>query len=300
MKNGAEHPCQGVVLQLWPVLQEVGMTFVQDWRVMEHWCRCLRYAIRLVGDGAEPLLSPLVNLIVALYSQARHSCFIYLSSVLVDMFSGNKANQPGLTEMMEHFCGEVFKFFSSSKDSMVQEPDTVDDFFRLCVRFLQNLPVSFLQSQYLGTCVQCGLVGLLLSHREACASVTRFFVDLIHCASDERQSHQDRELCAVAVGNVLQENGLALTQRLIEACAGTVPHDLLSYHADVLMELIRFCSPQLSQWLQQTLAALPRTSPTGVEVASAKQLAIFHQSLLDAKTLETVRLTVRDFYNLFA
>lgn len=52
---------QVILLQVWPTLSLTFQKYSNDLRVMEHCCRCLRFAVRCVHQQSAPLLSPLVE-----------------------------------------------------------------------------------------------------------------------------------------------------------------------------------------------------------------------------------------------
>ena len=61
VNKGEPHPCQSIVTYTWPSLSAVMDKFQTDRRVMERCCRCLRFALRLIGHQSAPLLQPLVT-----------------------------------------------------------------------------------------------------------------------------------------------------------------------------------------------------------------------------------------------
>ena len=79
-----------------------------DRRVMERCCRCLRFALRLIGQQSAPLLEPLVTQMVGLYASHKHSCFLYLASILVDEYGGVNDCVPGLISMLEALLPHAF------------------------------------------------------------------------------------------------------------------------------------------------------------------------------------------------
>lgn len=52
--------------------------------------------------------------------------------------------------------------------------------FYVFYRFLRKAPVPFLNSATIGSIVDCALVACSLDHRDANASVMKFFYDLLH------------------------------------------------------------------------------------------------------------------------
>nr|CAD7573032.1 unnamed protein product [Timema californicum] len=256
VENGQIHPCQGVITELWPVLSNTCTKFQSDHRVMERCCRCLRFAVRCVGKQSAHLLEPLVKqvtqhfhcqrigqylVIVNLYQLHQHSCFLYLGSILVDEYASEPGCAQGLLDMMQAFIGPTFIVLQEA-NGLKNHPDTVDDLFRLCARylrrFIQRSPVAFLQSAALTPIIQCGLLACTLDHRDANASVMKFFFDLIHCGRihEEREDHELRQKL---VGNIIQENGQALVNNLVQACVFCLHSYMLTDVADVFMALMQ-------------------------------------------------------------
>nr|CAD7417236.1 unnamed protein product [Timema poppensis] len=326
---------------MWPVLSNTCTKFQSDHRVMERCCRCLRFAVRCVGKQSAHLLEPLVKqvtrhfhcqrigqylVIVNLYQLHQHSCFLYLGSILVDEYASEPGCAQGLLDMMQAFIGPTFIVLQEA-NGLKNHPDTVDDLFRLCARFIQRSPVAFLQSAALTPIIQCGLLACTLDHRDANASVMKFFFDLIHCGRihEEREDHKLRQKL---VGNIIQENGQALVNNLVQACVFCLHSYMLTDVADVFMalmqhnravgspqiwprgrsvgpgehgaDLVLFClSQDLSQWLEIAIKALPTQNSGGSITATPKQLVDFHSSLTRAEGNKAAMHALRDFARLF-
>ena len=98
---------------------------------------------------AEPILGPLVTQMVRIYGAGHpHSCFLYLGSILVDEFSllGGTCVS-GLLDMLEAFLQPTFAILTK-ENGLRDNPDTVDDFFRLNARFIQRVPLPYLRSTF--------------------------------------------------------------------------------------------------------------------------------------------------------
>lgn len=115
-----------------------------------------------------------------LYAAHQHSCFLYLGSILVDEYAIDAECVSGLLRMVEAFIGPTFNILQQ-QDGLKNHPDTVDDLFRLCARFLQRAPIPFLHSVVIESIIDCALMACSLDHRDANVSVMKFFYDLLHC-----------------------------------------------------------------------------------------------------------------------
>ena len=81
---------------------------------------------------------------------------------------------------------------TSTTAALKSHPDTVDDFFRLNARFLQRAALPYLNHPVFGSVMECALHAAALDHREANASVMKFFYDLLH-AGRARENAPDFE-----------------------------------------------------------------------------------------------------------
>lgn len=70
---------------------------------------------------------------IAIYQEHQHSCFLYLGSVIVDEFGADVSLQQGLFQFLQALA-EVALPILAQPGGLVNNPDTVDDLFRLCSR----------------------------------------------------------------------------------------------------------------------------------------------------------------------
>ncbi|KAK7492007.1 hypothetical protein BaRGS_00016671 [Batillaria attramentaria] len=295
--NGQLHPCQPVIMELWPVLSQACSKYQADVRVIERCCRCIRFAIRCLGKNSATLLTPLVTQMVQLYAVHQHSCFLYLGSILVDEYGGEAGCIPGLLDMLQAFCGPTFKILEEH-NGLRNHPDTVDDLFRLCLRFVQRSPLSFLQSAMCKPLLCCAIAACSLDHKDANASVMKFLADFIKCAR-EREDRDDFEARSTAVKQLLADHGQALVHATINACVFCLPSYMIPDVAEVLYELMLVDRPTFCVWLETTLKALPTENSGGAVTATRKQLTDFHKAVTTAEELKHLTHAVRDFSRLY-
>ncbi|KAK7108377.1 transportin-3-like isoform X2 [Littorina saxatilis] len=295
--NGQKHPCQPVIMEMWPVLSQACNKYQADVRVIERCCRCIRFAIRCLGKNSATLLTPLVTQMVQLYAVHQHSCFLYLGSILVDEYGGESNCIPGLLEMLQAFCHPTFKILEEH-NGLRNHPDTVDDLFRLCLRFVQRSPLSFLQSAMCKPLLCCAIAACSLDHKDANASVMKFLSDFIKC-SREKEDKDDFEARSLAVKHLLNDHGQALVHATINACVFCLPSYMIPDVAEVLYELMLVDRATFCVWLEMTLKALPTENSGGAVTATRKQLTDFHKSVTTAEELKSLMHAVRDFSRLY-
>lgn len=295
--NGATHPCQPVITEIWPVLSKACNKYQGDIRVMERCCRCLRFAVRCVGKQSAHFLQPLVQQIVMLYQVNQHSCFLYLGSILVDEYGSEPGCVQGLLDMLQAFINPTMQILQES-NGLKNHPDTVDDLFRLCTRFLQRMPPQFLQSPTLPCILDCALLACTLDHRDANASVMKFFCELIHVGRS-RPDEEGYEVRHTLVKSLISERGQVLVTNLIHASVLCLHSYMLSDVADVILELMYSDCAAVSQWLEIALHSLPTQNSGGSVTATQAQLADFHHTLTTAEGSKAITQAMRSFARLF-
>ncbi|XP_012941104.1 transportin-3 [Aplysia californica] len=295
--NGEVHPCQAVILEVWPVLSKACEKYQADDRIIERCCRCIRFAIRCLGKNSATLLTPLVTQMVSLYQSHQHSCFLYLGSILVDEYGGEAGCVPGLLDMLQAFCGPTFKILEEH-NGLRNHPDTVDDLFRLCLRFIQRTPVAFLQSAMAKPIMCCAIAACSLDHKDANASVMKFLTEMIMCVR-QKEEREDFELRKSLVKKLVEDHGQSLVIALINASLFCLPTFMSADVSEVLYELMLIDRPTFCVWLEHTLKALPTESSGGAVTATKKQLADFHKTCTSAEDLKQVSSAVRDFCRLY-
>ncbi|XP_059471505.1 transportin-3 [Neocloeon triangulifer] len=293
----AVHPCLGVVAEVFPVLSKALGKYQDSLRIMERCCRCIRFGIRCVGKQAGHLLEPLVKQIVTMYALHKHSCFLYLGSILVDEFATEANCVQGLLGMLQAFVEPAFELMRSS-GGLKNNPDTVDDFFRLCVRFLQRTPVPLLQSNILNAVMDCALMASTLDHKDANSSVMNFFFNLVHCGRNG-EDKPDFKLRQQLVKHIMESSGQVLVLNLINSSIFCLHSNMLGTVAEVIFEMMLFNRAEMCVWLEHALKSLPTTNAGGHVNATQKQLVDFHKLVTRAEHKKEVTHALRDFAHLF-
>uniref|UniRef100_A0A2P2I2C8 Transportin-3-like n=1 Tax=Hirondellea gigas TaxID=1518452 RepID=A0A2P2I2C8_9CRUS len=291
--TGEDHPCGDVVMKVWPTINGIMQQFSGDVRVMEHCCRCLRFAVRCVHKDTAPMLSPLVSTIVKLYSESGYSCFVYLGSILVDEYGTEAGCVGGLISMLEAFTPKTFSLLTQA-EGFKNYPDTVDDWFRLCTRFLQRCPLPFLQCPVMNTIVECGLQACLLDHKEANAAVLKFFQDLLMCGlkSYDVETKGARTELIVTIMNVHSQT---LINNLITGVVYVLPPYMHHEVAETLYQLGLFDRPQLREKLHQKLQSLPRTNSMGSVAVTDEQVQDLHSIITTATRVKDITRAIVEF-----
>ncbi|KAK3585736.1 hypothetical protein CHS0354_020305 [Potamilus streckersoni] len=295
--NGQMHPCQAVIQEVWPVLSEACNKYQADVRIIERCCRCVRFVIRCLGKSSASLLTPLVTQMVTLYQVHQHPCFLYLGSILVDEYGTDAGCVTGLLEMLQAFCGPTFKLLEEH-NGLRNHPDTVDDLFRLCLRFVQRSPVPFLQSVVAKPIICCAIAACSLDHKDANASVMKFLNDFLKCANT-KEDKGDFDLRRSLVSGLMSDHGHALVHALVHSIVYCLPTYMCADIADVIWEIMQLDRPTFCHWLEAALKALPTENSGAVVTATHKQLTDFHKAVTSAENVTQVSAALREFARLY-
>ncbi|XP_013175613.1 PREDICTED: importin-13 [Papilio xuthus] len=179
-------------------------------------------------------------------------------------------------------------------NGLQDNPDTVDDLFRLCIRYLQHIPVAFLSSGAAPSVLQCAALASRLDHREANSSVMKFLGDLLRCANDiPADATPEKQQIKSLADSALSQYGEQLTCALVEAAALHLHAYMLSEVGEVVLELMRWARAHGADWLRPALARLPRDTERAA-APTDNQCWQFHQYALRAeKCKEMTRLLLR-------
>ncbi|KAI1287085.1 Transportin-3 [Halotydeus destructor] len=277
-----------------------------DSRVIERTCRCLRFVIRCLRPFW--MLENIATVVCSLYQQfPKHSSYLYLASILVDEFAGPE-DLPALTRdqhlevcnglirMLNAFCETTFNFLTAPSAHLRNHPDTIDDFFRLCTRFLQKRPEQFLRESMLNSVLDLSIAALNLDHREANNSVTKFLIEMIEAARSTSSIIEAKTMVTTILNGGI---GQRLTDAVINAALFNLPSYLIPEMSDILWQLVAWDRNQIKEWLSITLKNVATHNKTGVVAATPQQLEDFYKTITEASNPKTVAQNLRNLCRLY-
>lgn len=295
--EGEENPCREVVLEVWPVVSGALDKYKASLRIMERACRCVRFMLRCVSQQIKEILESLVHQVIAIYQMHKHSCFLYLSSIMVDEYATDDVCVPGLLNMLQAVVEPTFMTLRE-ENGLRNNPDTVDDFFRLCARFVQRAPLAFLRSTALPHIVQCALTACSLDHKEANTSVMKFLCDLVNSGKSGKMQPDFEERKQI-VASILSEYGQQLVTNLVHASVFCLHTYMLSEVGDVLVELLDSDREMTNRWLIAALDSLPKETNGGLITVAPQQLTDIHIALVRSDTSKSVSHALKDLTRLY-
>lgn len=267
------HPATVVIVENWPVLSRAFDCYQNDDKIMERVVRCIRYAIRCISSQSLPLLEPLVKQMISTYATHHHSCLLYLGSILVDEFGHDARCIAGLIKMLQAFIEPTFNILQE-ENGLKNHPDTVDDFFRLAVRFIQRMPLHFLQSPIVAPIIQCSILACTLDHRDANMSVMKFLSNLL----SHGKPNGNPEIKPL-VHQIVQIHGENLLGNLFYSSIFYLHPHMLGDVADVFMEIKFINNDVFCEALKKSLGQLPRKNSGGSITATDAQMTDFFQAV---------------------
>ncbi|GMR34304.1 hypothetical protein PMAYCL1PPCAC_04499, partial [Pristionchus mayeri] len=286
-------PWLELALGLWTPLSQAFKAYEDNTRMVEHICRSIRFLVRSLGVQSQGIVQPLVSQMVEVYQKHTHSCILYLSSILVDEYGVVEALRPGLIAMLETLATAAFVTLKSD-NGLRDNPDTVDDLFRLASRFVLRAPSQFFLAPISSALFDCGIIGLSLDHFEANKSITRFICSSIDQLLGARRSNY-RDPGVEALENMIKQKAPTLVSKALRAGCIELTSHLRRDEADIL-NLVSSVDKQLfSTCLHAALQALPQQPPC----ATPAQLEQFYITMIGLSDSREMYVNMRDLARLF-
>ncbi|VDK43028.1 unnamed protein product [Anisakis simplex] len=273
---------------IWPVLSAVFNHYEKHIRIIEHCCRAVRFLIRSLGVQSMVFVEQLVAQMVDIYRRYPHSCFLYLASILVDEYGQLEHPRSGLVYMLNTLSEGSFKLLQQV-NGFRDHPDTIDDLFRLAIRFIQRAPSTFFQEPICDNLFECGIAALDVDHADASRSVTKFFMESI-------ESSNYRDIGVESAERLISKYGSRLVTGCLRAAIFSVTGSLKRDMADVIFNVGKLSQENLSVWLLTALETLPQNSGL---CATSEQLQQFHRNVVEAKDQRVIHNQIRDLIRLY-
>uniref|UniRef100_A0AC34GR35 Importin N-terminal domain-containing protein n=1 Tax=Panagrolaimus sp. ES5 TaxID=591445 RepID=A0AC34GR35_9BILA len=281
--------------KIWNAISATIEAYQDSSRIVEHACRCSRYLIRSMGMQSVRFVNDLATLIVKVYDAHPHSCFLYLASVIVDEYAVFDSVLPYLLEMGGVIARRSFQLFAKP-NGLRDNPDTVDDLFRLAIRFVQKSPAAFFSIEFSKELFQCGIHALEVDHSEAHRSVTKFFTETIEAVRMAKQAGgQYPALDAVEL--LFTQHGEELVWYCLSGALFFVSHPLRKDLGEVLFELNRVYPERFSNWLRNGILKLQQEHRLGATLA---QLETYHARTVSASRQSEAVTALRDLCKFYS
>uniref|UniRef100_A0A0N5B0K8 Xpo1 domain-containing protein n=1 Tax=Syphacia muris TaxID=451379 RepID=A0A0N5B0K8_9BILA len=269
-------PFLDTVKKVWSIMSTALYKFEKSTRIVEHLCRTIRFLIRSLGVQSIIFLEQLVGQMIDIYHRHQHSCFLYLASILVDEYGQLNEYREGLVVMLQALSEESFKLLARSSNFR-EHPDTIDDLYRLGIRYVQRDPSHFFLLPVCERLFECGLSALDVDHVEANRSVTKFFIESVDSLLNARKANY-RDEGVEGAEKLFAKYGERLVSGCLRALIFSVTGSLRRDMAEVIFMIGKLSKEKLSEWLNKALSSLPRDIGLA---ATTQQLQEFHRNVLE-------------------
>eukprot|EP00492_Amphilonche_elongata_P000148 TRINITY_DN1079_c0_g1_i1.p1 TRINITY_DN1079_c0_g1~~TRINITY_DN1079_c0_g1_i1.p1 ORF type:complete len:231 (-),score=7.63 TRINITY_DN1079_c0_g1_i1:132-824(-) len=152
----------------------------------------------------------------------------------------------------------------TSLDSFRQDPDLVEDYFELLIRYFKRCPKLLLNQSDLGDCMDMALIGFRVQHWEASKAIHLFVQTLILQAVDGRNSRdKNHSMSSTAVSSdvvqlilsILEAKGRKLMTELVYAMS-TVHYRHLDDFCYILEAWYQLNPQHLAKFMQGIISLL--------------------------------------------
>jgi len=196
--------------------------------------------------------------------------------------------------MGEMITNRTFALFSQSGDNALRNnPDTIDDLFRMAVRFVQRSPVPFFNSPFSAQLFECGIHGLRLDHIDAHRSITKFFMESIAVA---RSSFEDNSYNLAQLNSLFETHGKDVVWNCVDAGLFILSNNLRKDVSLLMFELSKVYPTKFAIWLHDAVQKLAQEHTLG---ATLEQLQSFYERATTAKRDSELWADFRELYKLY-
>lgn len=237
-------------------------------RVIEHSIRSCRLIFRALGPQSRPLVGPVVEMMIETYPKHRHSSYLYMASVIVDEYGQLDEMRPGLLHMLDTLARHTFPMLENG--GSVNNPDTVDDLFRLAQRFTMRATTIFFTHTISQMLFIHAISNLRLDHPDASKSITKFILEILsQLAAAKKTNYSDDGVtrAQLIVDNQAQHITSTALWMALFSHSGSIRRDM----ADLILQIGKHDQDKFKERIAVAVHSLPNDPMK----ATAQQLTDF-------------------------
>lgn len=289
-----DHPVVKFVSDLLPLVQTLLDKHGSSVYVAEKCSKFIRHSVYSCRTSLVAQLPTIAELLAREFQKTHFGCYLWVTGSIVNTFSTGQVDDSMKNSVWEFAQVQSTAFFAYlSAVSSRNEPDLVDDFFRLMDDVLRNFPSELITSDLLAPSFEAALVGLDMPEYNPVISSLYFLSDLFLYGADSLPSKFKLAGPEVkqTVLNFLASHGDSLVFKLIENIIYSFPRDALDEAESLLNDLCQLVPAETAvRWIQNSVKklqglGLPETFKFMKEVTSS----------LNAKDYDLLKSVVGDF-----
>jgi len=243
--------CVEIMKKLWVLFDKIIEKFKEPGydAEMEKLCRCWKYGMRKSLQHFAPLLPQLLTSLVNVFKVSPRSCFMYTVSVCVDSFHSYTEVQGLLQSVYTSFVEKTLTLLQD-KNSFIEQPEIVEDFFDMVTRFLIRYPEFVMRSPSLIEVWTCGLKGCTLEHKQSFVAVISFYREVVLQKNNGACNDMTKQILQSPYGQPLIDN-------MFMGLSGEVVETRVKYIITLLMTCKQSCPEVSTQLFVNALQKLP-------------------------------------------
>jgi len=260
------HPLVAGLEAIWSLIMPVMKRYNTDNDVMEKTTRIIKSTIR---GGSQhfvnsKLATTILNEVVTVYKSSSKSCFLYLISVYVDEYGRLEATQELFNNCLLQIVEKTSELLQSF-EHFTNDPDLVEDFYELLIRYFKRCPNILLQENLIQHIMEMTLRGFRIQHYEANKAVLLYTQVMIRQATDRgnsRDKHRQVDRSIVVgpqtvqlITNLLEKYGPTLMDEIVYAITN-VSYRYLDDYCHILEAWFQLNPQQLYKHLTGTISKL--------------------------------------------
>ena len=263
------HPLFPVAQRTWALVDALLLAFEKSESVVEKCNSCLKWMVRSLDTFSAPFLEAIANKAMIMYQKWRYSSFLYVSSILIEVFARNTDNLPFMYTLLHAFVQTALDMLGLPADAVNADPKLVEDFFRLVSRAVFVQPMLMLQDQPMSYAVfQFACEAILITNREANEIVVQFLLDF--ASAGHRFSSNPSVRAAVLP--VLDVHGQRLVHNLMNGLTGGLPAFMSRDVSAVMWELLRLSREHVVAWATSAPCLKPEALDSRLSMSDVRRL----------------------------
>ncbi|KAF2155040.1 ARM repeat-containing protein [Myriangium duriaei CBS 260.36] len=302
---GEQNPAVQYCQEIFPTLGAIADNFTTFVPILERVCRCWRYMVLSYRTATTPMLPMLAEKLAAGFASSRQGCFLWATDSIVREFT---EDVPGVDKetsaaVFHFFEQQATNFLRALNDLAPEElPDVIEDFFRLITDVLLYHPLPLVRSTLMPTILAAATSTLTVLKEEPILATLHFLRDFLACGTpNQPRSHFSDEASKVeaqspevkqAVIELVQNNGEALTQRVMAGMMYTFPPDCIPDASGVVLALFQLVPSIMAGWVANTVTMLPAGSITPQE---QERLLRNIEQRIQSNEVRKIRMLLQDF-----